>query len=518
MKTKFSSFTPQENLISILPSIVAGILVLVTTVSVSLIYFPPQQAFTRNVILFFGIVGSIYLAFYYILFSASVNKSRFTWSNVIISSATLSTLAFVIPNELDHMLYALVFIASLSTSLISTRAPAYSLVIGFTSIYIISRFNTKLETYDWVIHGSQVIAAFMVIETIQQLKKMAREQINKLEIINELSKQIVSTLDMKQVFTLLNAAFQNALEADSYFIGVVEGEEIRLELLYDGGEYFHNVKLPRRGTFSSWVIDNQRELFLPDLRQKIVLEGVDVVLVGQNQTSLSWVGVPMRGTHVDGIMAIASYQPNAFDRGDVELLFTIAQRAALALDNAHHHAIAEEQARLDSLTHAYNHGYFLKLLNQQAQECLDNQQPLSLIMLDIDFFKQYNDTYGHIVGDEVLVSLCRTIQMHIKSTDAVGRWGGEEFVIFLPNADGIQATQIAQRIRESLAAHKIQNNEHANLPIPTISMGIAVFPTETDQTTKLIDLADNRLYKAKERGRDQIEPTAAFWEELNKSS
>ena len=108
--------------------------------------------------------------------------------------------------------------------------------------------------------------------------------------------------------------------------------------------------------------------------------------------------------------------------------------------------------------------------------------------------------------------------MHIKSTDAVGRWGGEEFVIFLPNADGLQATQIAQRIRESLAAHKIQNNEHANLPIPTISMGIAVFPTETDQTTKLIDLADNRLYKAKERGRDQIEPTAAFWEELKKSS
>lgn len=518
MKTKFSSFTPQENLISILPSIVAGILVLVTTVSVSLVYFPPQQAFTRNVILFFGIVGSTYLAFYYILFSASVNKSRFTWSNVIISSITLSTLAFVIPDELDHMLYALVFIASLSTSLISTRAPAYSLVISFTSVYIVSRLNTVLEIYDWIIHGSQVIAAFMVIETIQQLKKMAREQINKLEIINELSKQIVSTLDTKQVFTLLNAAFQNALEADSYFIGIVEGEEIRLELLYDGGEYFHNVQLPRRGTFSGWVIDNQRELFLPDLRQKIVLEGVDVILVGQKETSLSWVGVPMRGTHVDGIMAIASYQPNAFDRGDVELLFTIAQRAALALDNAHHHTIAEEQARLDSLTHVYNHGYFLKLLNQQAQECLENHQPLSLIMLDIDFFKQYNDTYGHIVGDEVLVNLCKTIKMHIKSTDAVGRWGGEEFAIFLPNTNGLQATQIAQRIRESLAAHKIQTNERANLPIPTISMGIAVFPTETDQTTKLIDLADNRLYKAKERGRDQIEPTAAFWEELKKSS
>jgi diguanylate cyclase (GGDEF)-like protein len=104
------------------------------------------------------------------------------------------------------------------------------------------------------------------------------------------------------------------------------------------------------------------------------------------------------------------------------------------------------------------------MLNKQAGECLANNQPLSLIMLDFDFFKQYNDTFGHLIGDEVLVSLCKTIRMHIKSTDAVGRWGGEEFVIFLPNTNGTQATQIAQRIRESLAAHKIQSNDHINLP------------------------------------------------------
>ena len=516
MKIKFSNFTPQENLISILPSIVAGILVLLATVVTSLLFFSPQTPLIKNFIIAFGIAGSLYLAFYYVIFSTSVNKSRFTWLNVIVSGATLSALTFFIPEELDHLLYTLVFIASLATSLTSTRLPAYSLILGFSIIYTSSRLGAELERYDWVIHASQITASLMVIETIQQLKKIAREQINKLEIINELSKQIVSTLDTKQVFTLLNAAFQNALDADSYFIGIVEGDEVRLELLYDDGEYFHDVKLPRRGTFSGWVIDHQRELFLPDLRQNIQLEGVEIVLVGQGKTSLSWVGVPMRGTYVDGLMAIAAYYPNAFDRGDVELLFTIAQRAALALDNAHHHAIAEEQGRLDSLTHVYNHGYFLRMLNKQAGECLANNQPLSLIMLDIDFFKQYNDTFGHLIGDEVLVSLCKTIRMHIKSTDAVGRWGGEEFVIFLPNTNGTQATQIAQRIRESLAAHKIQSNDHINLPIPTVSMGIAVFPIETNETTKLIDLADNRLYIAKERGRDQIEPVAAFWENLEK--
>jgi diguanylate cyclase (GGDEF)-like protein len=223
-------------------------------------------------------------------------------------------------------------------------------------------------------------------------------------------------------------------------------------------------------------------------------------------------GVPMRGAHVDGFMAISSYLPNAFDRSDMELLSTIAQRAALALDNTYHHALVREQARLDSLTNVYNHGYFIQNLRDQAKTCEAQNQPLSLIMLDIDYFKQYNDTFGHLIGDEILISLCDIIRRHIKNTDAVGRWGGEEFGISLPNTDRHQAMSVAERIRETLGFLKIKNSEQLTIPIPTISMGIAVFPAETEDITKLIDLADKRLYTAKERGRDQIESTATFSE------
>jgi diguanylate cyclase (GGDEF)-like protein len=221
-------------------------------------------------------------------------------------------------------------------------------------------------------------------------------------------------------------------------------------------------------------------------------------------------GVPMHGAHVDGIMAISSYHPNAFDRSDMELLSTIAQRAALALDNTYHHALVQEQARLDSLTKVYNHGYFIQILREQAKDCEAQQQPLSLIMLDIDFFKTYNDTFGHLIGDEVLISLCDIIRSHIKNTDAVGRWGGEEFAISLPNTDETQAAFVAQRIRETLGSLRIRNSEQFTIPIPTVSMGIAIFPIETNDITKLIDLADKRLYIAKERGRDQIETTSTF--------
>jgi diguanylate cyclase (GGDEF)-like protein len=503
-------FKPQENLISILPSILAGIFVLFSAIATILTYFPPQNNFFRIAIILYGILGSLYLAFYYFLFSTSLNKQRFSWINAIVSGSALGVLIFLVPEEVDPLFYILITISAMTTSLISTRGPSYFLVFSATFLHFISDLNGHFPGYQWIIQLGFIIVSIMAIETIQQLKKNAREQINRLEIINELSKQVVSTLETKQVFALLNAAFQNALEADTYYIGIVDGDDIRLELFYDGGEFFQDIKTNRKGTLSNWVIKNQQELFLPDLRQSIQLEDVEMVIVGKEKTSLSWMGVPMRSSRIDGIMAIGSYRPNAFDRSDMELLSTIAQRAALALDNTYQHALVEQEARLDSLTRVYNHGYFITKINEQTQACVALNQPLSLIMLDIDYFKQYNDTFGHLIGDEVLVSLCDVIRGHIKNTDAVGRWGGEEFAVSLPNTDGHQAEQIAQRIRETLGLLKIKNNDQITIPIPTISMGIAVFPLETPTTSKLIDLADKRLYIAKERGRDQIEPTATF--------
>jgi diguanylate cyclase (GGDEF)-like protein len=262
----------------------------------------------------------------------------------------------------------------------------------------------------------------------------------------------------------------------------------------------------KAGTLSGWVIDHQQELFLSDLRNQVVaLEGVEYVLGGKSKGSLSWMGVPMKGTHVNGVMVISSYHHNAFNQSDLELLNNIAQRAALALDNAHHHELVQQEARLDSLTRVYNHGYFIKSLREKAEECALQKQQLSLIMLDIDYFKHYNDSYGHQIGDEVLVSLCNCIRENVKWADSVGRWGGEEFAIALPGANQEDALEVAKRIQSSMRQFKLQVSVQKTIPFPTVSQGIAVFPDETTDISRLIDIADDRLYKAKERGRNQIE-------------
>ncbi len=170
------------------------------------------------------------------------------------------------------------------------------------------------------------------------------------------------------------------------------------------------------------------------------------------------------------------------------------------------------RSQLDSLTGVYNHGNFLQLLQQCTDQASWERQCVSLIMLDIDHFKQYNNSYGHLVGDEVLTTLCATIKQHIKNTDFVGRWGGEEFVICLPNTSAEQAQLVALRVRETLLTLTVRIQDQKTVPVPTVSQGLAVYPAEAGNSIELIDLADRRLYLAKDRGRNQIEPDPATWE------
>jgi diguanylate cyclase (GGDEF)-like protein len=225
-------------------------------------------------------------------------------------------------------------------------------------------------------------------------------------------------------------------------------------------------------------------------------------------------GVPLKASQIAGVIALGSYRPNTFDNADFELLSNLAQHISLALDNSIRHAQVEEQTRLDSLTGVFNHGYFLKVLGEQAEQAASRRFQLSLIMLDIDFFKQYNDKYGHLVGDRILKILCTAIRHHIKQSDAVGRWGGEEFVISLPGANPADALKIAERIGQTMATLYVEDRDQKTIPVPTVSQGIAVFPDEADEIYRLVDLADRRLYIAKERGRNQVEPHPDRWDLL----
>jgi len=216
--------------------------------------------------------------------------------------------------------------------------------------------------------------------------------------------------------------------------------------------------------------------------------------------------VPVKvANEIIGVLDVQSDQLNAFAKSRVALFETLAAQVAVAVENARLYGQLQDQARLDSLTQVFNHGYFIDQLNLQVGLALQANLPLSLIMLDIDFYKEYNDRYGHVIGDHVLTEIVQAIRMNIKTKDIVGRWGGEEFGIVLSGASSGSARHVADRIRQTLLATNLATEEGVAIIPPTISQGIASIPEHAQATAALIDLADAALYRAKNRGRDQIQ-------------
>jgi diguanylate cyclase (GGDEF)-like protein len=503
--------TPQEKQV---PVFIAGaatlILLLVMLLSGSL--KADRDTPETSLLALYCIANGLHTAYFHLRVIPSPRlQMPGVWAFVLVQVTAAALITPLLAAGGEHFLSGLMLLHIISLSAIPRHQPSYVLMGGFTCAIVLLALQQGggLDSLLYLL-GSTAVGA-VTVAVLQQLKSLTRRNINRLEMINEFSRQITSSLDTRQVLSLLNATVQNALEADSYFIGLADGSQIHLSLLYDDGEYFNDVRFEMKGTLSGWVIRNQQDLFLPDMRRDVKLADVDTVVAGQDRISLSWMGVPMTGLYVKGVIGIASYQPNAFDRSDLELMNNMARHAALALDNTYRHAQVEEQSRLDSLTRVYNHGYFLQRLQQEVETARLRRLPLSLIMVDIDYFKQFNDSYGHVSGDEVLAEVSKAIVGHIKQSDFVGRWGGEEFAIALPGARGDQAFQVARRIHETLSLIKIRHPEKGEIPSPTLSQGIAEFPAEAAEMMDLVQLADQRLYVAKQRGRNQIEPDPSHW-------
>ena len=502
------SFAPQEVQRFILPISLSSIAIM-TGLILEDLFNGASVDFGLIVYGLMIIVGTIINHF--VIVRTADFRETYGWLNAILSGTGLGLLSYFLPGHLNETAHILIPFGVIAVAIVSGRPYLYATFLIALSLNLPYIFGVVEPRPGILEFGMPFLISIIIAEAVLYIKDTTHQNIQRLETINTVSRQIMLSLDKEQTILLLDATIQEALEADTYFIGLLRENEIHLDLFFDEGQYFNGAKIPVEGTLSGWVIKNQKELFLPDLRKEVELEGVGIFLVGKEKTSLSWMGVPLTAPNVRGVISLGSYQPNAFDSADMELLSSLAQHITLALDNTIRHAQVEEQARLDSLTSVYNHGYFLKKLAEQAADASATNTSLSLIMLDIDFFKQYNDTYGHLVGDRILKTLCAAIKHHIKQSDAVGRWGGEEFIISLPGAGGLQATQVAERIGQTMAALRVEDREQRTVPVPTVSQGIALYPVEADEIYRLIDLADRRLYIAKERGRNQIEPDISHW-------
>lgn len=164
----------------------------------------------------------------------------------------------------------------------------------------------------------------------------------------------------------------------------------------------------------------------------------------------------------------------------------------------------EELSNTDALTSIYNRRYCIDILEKEVDRARRYGSRLSFLMIDIDNFKAFNDTYGHLVGDMVLTEVAHLLQSGLRKTDTVARYGGEEFALLLPETDPKGSLAVAERYRAQVQAHKF-GSEKDPLRV-TISIGLSHYPSpDIESVDDLIRLADNALYKAKSNGRNRVE-------------
>ncbi len=210
------------------------------------------------------------------------------------------------------------------------------------------------------------------------------------------------------------------------------------------------------------------------------------------------------GDHVLGVLLIASSTPRELTGAEVERLQVISNQASLALQNALLHEELERLSVTDRLTELYNHGYFQQRLEQEIGRATRFDHSLALIMIDIDDFKDFNDTYGHPRGDKVLQMVSDAIRSNLREMDIAARYGGEEFVVVLPETEVTGAMGVADRIRQDVASLEFIGGDGVPPVHKTVSVGVAAFPTDATSQGKLVEAADKAMYAAKRAGKNAV--------------
>jgi len=189
-------------------------------------------------------------------------------------------------------------------------------------------------------------------------------------------------------------------------------------------------------------------------------------------------------------------------KDDIRMLTMLANQAGLAIENSQLYENTLIRSHTDSLTNLWNHGYFQYLLHLEYEKAKANSMPLSLIALDIDYFKVYNDKLGHQAGDIILKDLSAIIKNQSRKMDFVCRYGGEEFTIILPQTEKKEAFAIAERLRQDIEKHSFIQEDILPSKKLTVSLGLATYPEDGNSPSEIISSSDKALYQAKHKGKN----------------
>jgi len=329
-----------------------------------------------------------------------------------------------------------------------------------------------------------------------------------LVMLPDVARRLNSHLEKRNIAPLLANVLEHIFEPSQILVFFTNREEKFLYLAFKKGVP-ERVPLGMRMTMTDGMIGSvathQVTMDKDDFHQQTggrMRQSVDLAL--DKSMAIELIAPMSYENECLGVICVGGISRRPSDHK--RMIKMVADLGSLAVFNYSLYTSFESMANSDQLTKLFTKRYLLPKLGTQIHDAEQNDQPLSVFIFDIDHFKHYNDSQGHLAGDEVLRMVGALVKGEVREEDTAARYGGEEFVVVLPNTTKENALAMAEKIRRKLESHAFPNAASQPLGAVTISGGVATFGDDGRTTNELLGAADQALYLSKEAGRNRVTP------------
>ncbi len=366
-------------------------------------------------------------------------------------------------------------------------------------IELLSLFMTVMDEQS-LIDGTIASQLIDVLAENGNLLLLIQRQAAELDAFKRITRNLASSLELQAVLDgVVKEAMQLVKDAQDAHIYLFQEEKLIFGAsLKNDGEENIQFSEPRPNGLTGTVAHEKKMIIVEDISKHPIFKDMPKTWCG------SIIGLPlMMDSQVIGVMNLARTSVGEFSRSEIRLLTLLADQAAIAIMNAHLHAAVRHQARSDALTELPNRRALDERLERAIVQSESSGNPFSAVMMDLDGFKVINDTYGHNVGDEVLQQVANKMEMSLRSSDFLARYGGDEWTLVLPETNLAQTQVVIQKIQNGLRNNPI-NLPDGKTTIIGVSGGVALYPLHADTAPGLIRAADEALFRAKKNSRGQF--------------